>query len=152
MNLELRIPPPVVVVIFAIAMWLVAIFLPGFGFWVAGSWIFALALAFAGFVVAMMGADQFKKAQTTRDPTKPENASSLVTTGIFRRSRNPMYLGLLLLLTGWAIYLSNILNVVLLAGFVAYMTRFQIKPEERVLFEKFGADYQTYRQQVRRWL
>ena len=63
-----------------------------------------------------------------------------------------MYLGFLLVLIGWAVYLSNIIATVMIAAFVVYMNRFQIAPEERALAAKFGARYTAYTQRVRRWL
>lgn len=79
-------------------------------------------------------------------------ASSLVTNGVYRFTRNPMYVGLLLALSGWAAFLSSPSALVYLVAFVLYMNRFQIEPEERVLASRFGADYAAYRTRVRRWL
>nr|ART40893.1 L409 [uncultured bacterium] len=76
----------------------------------------------------------------------------MVISGIYRFSRNPMYVGLLLVLTAWAIYLSNALAFLFLPTFVACLTRLQIVPEERVLAAKFGDAFTAYRQSVRRWL
>ena len=83
---------------------------------------------------------------------KPETASSIVTVGIYRFTRNPMYLGLAFALAGWAIYLANLAALLIVPIFVAYMTQFQIKPEERALLAKFGADFAAYMAAVRRWL
>jgi len=94
----------------------------------------------------------FQKAKTTFNPLKPDAASSLVASGIYRVSRNPMYVGFLLVLTGWAMWLSHPLPFLFLPIFVGYMNRFQISPEERVLSAKFGEEYDTYKQSVRRWL
>ena len=83
---------------------------------------------------------------------QPQQTSELVTTGIYRLSRNPMYLGLLLVLTSWGIYLSNFLVLAVLPLFIFYITKFQIIPEERVMREKFGESFQDYKQSVRRWI
>ena len=83
---------------------------------------------------------------------KPESASSLVVSGIYRFTRNPMYLGMLLVLSGWAIFLSNALSFLFLPAYVVYMNRFQIGPEERALAAKFPQPFADYRSEVRRWL
>jgi protein-S-isoprenylcysteine O-methyltransferase Ste14 len=82
----------------------------------------------------------------------PEAASSLVVAGIYRVTRNPMYLGFLLILLGWAAWLSNVLALLPLAGFVIYMNVFQIRPEERALEALFGPEFEAYKKQVRRWI
>ncbi|MFP5406472.1 MAG: methyltransferase family protein, partial [Gammaproteobacteria bacterium] len=86
------------------------------------------------------------------NPTRPGAASSLVLGGPYRFSRNPMYLGVLLVLVGWAVYLSNVLAFVVLPLFVLYLNRYQIAPEERALSARFGASFDEYRKSVRRWL
>jgi len=82
----------------------------------------------------------------------PESISSLVVTGIFKRTRNPMYLALMLALTGWGLYLANIFSLLVAVCFVLYMNRFQIQPEERTLEEIFGSEFNDYKKQVRRWI
>ena len=108
------------------------------------------------FVLCMLfvisGIYAFFKFKTTVDPMKPAKASSLVTIGIYHITRNPMYMGMLLLLIGWGVKLANPLNLLMLFLFAWYMTRFQIKPEEEALKEKFGASYETYCKEVRRWI
>lgn len=98
--------------------------------------------AFAGFI----------HARTTINPLRPERASVLVTHGIYRYTRNPMYLSLLLLLVAYASYLGTWAALAGPVLYVAYITRFQILPEERVLLSKFGAEYEAYRRRVRRWI
>ena len=94
----------------------------------------------------------FVRAKTTVNPMKPASASALVVSGLYARSRNPMYLGLLLILIGWAVYLSNGLAFLLLLAFILYMNRFQIEPEERALISLFGQEFVAYKSRVRRWL
>ena len=94
----------------------------------------------------------FKKAHTTVNPLNPEACSTLVDTGIYRYSRNPMYLALLLALAGWGIFLGNFYALVLTIAFVLYMNRFQIRPEEKALEALFGTGFLEYRRSVRRWL
>ena len=94
----------------------------------------------------------FGKARTTVNPLKPEATSKIVTTGIYRFSHNPMYLGFLLFLLAWAVFLSNASAYFFLPAFVFYMNCFQIIPEERALAEKFGEQFKKYRLTVRRWI
>jgi protein-S-isoprenylcysteine O-methyltransferase Ste14 len=100
----------------------------------------------------MLGVRAFRRARTTINPLNPEQASSVVTDGIYRHTRNPMYLGFAMMLVGWAIYLDVAWELLGPVAFVAFANRFQIVPEDRVLSLKFGRDYETYRQRVRRWV
>lgn len=151
-TLELKIPPPVLGLGLALLMWLTSLFfapLPmPFGFRLGA----ALALVAVGQGISISGILLFRRAGTTVNPLKPDATSSLVTNGVYRFTRNPMYIGLLLTLSGWAAFLSSPLALLYLAAFVLYMNRFQIKPEERVLLSLFGADYATYQTRVRRWI
>lgn len=115
-------------------------------------WILATGLALAGLVIAALGVASFRRAGTTVHPMHPENAARLVVSGVYRRTRNPMYLGMWLVLLGWGVFLGHALALVLAAGFVPLMNRLQIGPEERVLSARFGAEYVAYRSAVRRWL
>ena len=151
-TLELKIPPVVLVALFALAMWLLAQWLPPVALAAVWGQVLAGIFAGAGVAVALSGVLAFRRADTTVDPRVPLQSSSLVVRGIYRYSRNPMYLGFLLLLLALAIYLMNAAAFALLPLFVLYMNRFQIVPEERHLLQKFGAEYQAYTQQVRRWL
>jgi protein-S-isoprenylcysteine O-methyltransferase Ste14 len=109
-------------------------------------------LASLGLVVGVSGMVSFWRAKTTMNPTKPAATSSLVMTGPFRFTRNPMYLSLFLYLLAWAVYLSNWLALLFLPVFVLYINQFQIKPEERALSSLFGPEYAAYKGRVRRWL
>jgi len=112
----------------------------------------ALALVALGGAVAFAGVIAFREKRTTVNPLTPGASSLVVSSGVYRVSRNPMYLGFLLALAGWAVYLSNAGAAMLLPVFVAYMTQFQIKPEERALLAKFGPGFAQYLSRVRRWL
>ena len=112
----------------------------------------ALCLAVTGIAVALAGVLAFRRANTTVDPRVPQQSASLVIVGIYRYSRNPMYLGFLLLLAAYACYLQSWLAWALLPLFVLYMNQFQIKPEEHHLLQKFGSAYQAYLTKVRRWI
>ena len=83
---------------------------------------------------------------------KPGETTALVAVGVYKLTRNPMYLGMLLMLIGWAIFLSNVVAFAFLPVFVLYINRFQIEPEERVLALKFGSEFAAYQTRVRRWL
>lgn len=109
-------------------------------------------LVILGVGAGVAGIFAFRRHGTTVHPMAPERASAVVTTGIYRFSRNPMYLGLLFVLASWAIWLQSLLALLLLPAFILYMTRFQILPEERALTTRFGDDYIAYRSRVRRWL
>jgi protein-S-isoprenylcysteine O-methyltransferase Ste14 len=150
--LELKVPPLVLVLVLALTMWFAARQLPSLAIMLP--WRHGLAAAVSGFGIFFLlaGIYTFWKAKTTFNPMKPDTSSSLVVSGIYRVSRNPMYLGFLLVLIGWAIFLSHVLPFLFLPVFVAYMNRFQILPEERVLSAKFGEGYDRYKQAVRRWL
>jgi protein-S-isoprenylcysteine O-methyltransferase Ste14 len=112
----------------------------------------ALLLAFSGVVIALLGVGAFRQASTTVDPRYPDKARELVVAGVYRWTRNPMYLGMLLVLTAWGVYLSNLLSFVVLPAFVLYLTRFQIIPEERAMRANFAGSYTDYCRRVRRWL
>lgn len=94
----------------------------------------------------------FWSAHTTANPMKPSSASFLVTSGIYGFTRNPMYLGLLFVLVGGALYLGNALAFLFLPAFILYMNRFQIEPEERALTALFGQAFVAYASRVRRWI
>lgn len=126
--------------------------------WVAPALTFPIPSTIA-FAVAAVGVSfdaiallHFLRRRTTLNPLKPDSASALVTGGIYRFTRNPMYLGLATLLLAWAIYLGNLAALAGVPLFILYMNRFQIAPEERALEARFGAEYIAYRTRVRRWL
>jgi protein-S-isoprenylcysteine O-methyltransferase Ste14 len=133
LGLELKVPPVALVLIIAALMWLGAWSVPRLTFPVPGRHFIAGGVALAGALVSILGVVSFKLAKTTVNPMKPESTSSLVIAGIYRATRNPMYLAFLLILLGWAVYLSNVLAFLPIPGFVIYMHVFQIRPEERTL-------------------
>ena len=150
--LETRIPPPIVAALMGAAMWWLASLSPLLHVPAGVRIGVALAIAAVGGLFAMAAGIRFRRANTTVDPLKPQAASSLVTAGIFRYTRNPMYLGLLFLLVAWAVLLSSPFALLGPVVFVSYISRFQIVPEERVLAALFGAEYSAYQSRVRRWL
>ncbi len=150
-KLELKIPPPIVMIVTAALMWWTASALPSLGIAFPGRQTAAIVIGLAGAAAALLGVVSFGRADTTINPLKPEKTSALVVTGIFRVTRNPMYLGLLFVLIAWALQLGNFGVLVFPILFVLYMNRFQIAPEERFLAAKFGSDFAAYCQRVRRW-
>ena len=150
--LELRVPPLLVWLVFAGAMFGVARFAPTLSFPVSGASTIAWVLVALGAAVAVAGVVALRDKRTTVNPFTPSASSLVVSSGVYRVSRNPIYLGLLLALVGWAVYLANAGAAVLVPAFVAYMTRYQIQPEERALLTKFGAEFAQYTSRVRRWL
>ena len=150
--LELKIPPLLVWLVMAGAMLGVAHCAPRLSFILAGSSVIALVLVALGGTLAFAGVVAFRSKRTTVNPLTPSASSALVSGGVYRVSRNPMYLGFLLALAGWAVYLSNAGAILLLPAFVVYMTQYQIKPEERILLAKFGSEFAQYMSRVRRWI
>ena len=151
-RLELRIPPLVLVALFAAAIVAASVWIPLVHVPVPGHRALALLLVLAGLGVALAGVVAFQRAHTTVNPMAPQRATAVVRTGLYRLSRNPMYLGLALALLGLAAWGSSLTGYALVPAFCAYLTRFQIKPEERALGERFGPQLSQYTASVRRWL
>ena len=151
-KIELKIPPVAVMVIVGTAMWLVSIVLPKMH--LSDTFHIAMVVIFAaiGSAFGITGLLSFSKAKTTFDPMKPASSTSLVTSGIYSITRNPMYVGLLSFLTAWCFFIESAYALLLLAAFVIYMNKFQIQPEERALRSIFGDVYDDYVLRVRRWL
>jgi protein-S-isoprenylcysteine O-methyltransferase Ste14 len=151
-SLELKIPPPAIAILVAVGMWLLSTTAPPLHLPAAIRVYASLAIALMGIGMAVSGVVAFRRAKTTVNPTKPETTSSLVSSGIYRVTRNPMYTGLLFVLFAWAIYLSSAWALLGPVCFVLYIGRFQIAPEERALSALFGDAYAAYKSRVRRWL
>jgi protein-S-isoprenylcysteine O-methyltransferase Ste14 len=153
---EHRIPPPVIDIACAALMWALAAWTPWAQCWPRGGgplvWALALGAALPGALCALLGVYAFARARTTVNPLFPERARRLVCSGIYRRTRNPMYLGMLLMLLGWGLWLGNALSWLVLPLFVIVLDTLQIKPEERILRQRFGAEFDRYAAKVRRWV
>jgi protein-S-isoprenylcysteine O-methyltransferase Ste14 len=151
-RLENRIPPPLVCLLIGAAMWASTR--------AATTWevVDAVRAGIAGTIlvfglaVAGLGLAAFRKAGTTIDPVSIDSASVLVTGGIYRFTRNPMYVGFTALLTAWAVYLAVPAAAIGPVTFALFTTRLQIIPEERAMRSRFGPAYDEYRSRVRRWL
>ncbi len=150
--MKLKIPPPLQALVIAFLMWGLDQLLPSANISIPGKMYFILVLVITGALIDLSAIYAFIRAKTTVNPLKPDTASALVNTGIFKLSRNPMYLGMLLLLTAWTIWLGNIMNIALLILFPLYITRFQIKPEEEALTGLFGEEFTQYCLNTRRWI
>ena len=148
----MHIPPPVIALALGTAMYFAADLTPMLGVPMPLRPVISGLLVVAGLSIAVSALAQFRRHRTTVNPLEPARASTLVTGGVFRVSRNPMYVGLLMVLVAWAYWLGNgaALGIALL--FVPILNALQIAPEERALAEKFGDDYTEYTEATRRWL
>ncbi|KAA3643705.1 MAG: isoprenylcysteine carboxylmethyltransferase family protein [Proteobacteria bacterium] len=151
-GLALKIPPALIFILWIAMMATLRYIFPGLNYelfltpYVVGLFfILGIFLVLAGFF-------SFRKAKTTINPRKPEKTTAIVTSGIFRLSRNPMYLGFLMWVIAWAFMQANLVTFVFLPLFVFYMNRYQIIPEEKILLSQFGDIYYRYLNKVGRWL
>lgn len=151
-KLELRIPPLALAAAFAGASAALSAWWPLVRFPFPGHRVLGVALVVAGAVVAALGVVEFRRVRTTVNPMAQERATAVVSSGIYRWSRNPMYLGFALALAGLAAWGASLAGVVLVPLFCAYMNRFQIAPEERALLQNFGPAFAAYMDRVRRWI
>ncbi len=151
-KLELKIPPPLVLLVCAALVWLTAQVLPALTTAQAALKIAALVSGLAGLMLAFSALALFIRMRTTVHPHQPARSRRLVTGGVYRFSRNPMYLAMAAGLLAWILWLGSWPGLLWLAAFAAYITRFQIVPEERALAAKFGSRYQRYCRRTRRWL
>jgi protein-S-isoprenylcysteine O-methyltransferase Ste14 len=151
-TLELKIPPPLVALIVALLMWLTASVTAPVEVQFIYRLCAALALALAGSAVRLAAQIAFWRASTTVNPTNPDHTSAIVRSGVYRFTRNPMYLGRALQLLGWASFLASPIAFLLVPLYLVYVNRFQVVPEERALLAQFGPAYEVYQSEVRRWL
>ncbi len=150
--LQLKIPPPGYMLIFAGGMWLLNQHLPLLHL-IPPPWNkIGLVVIATALLLDLSSLFLFFKRKTSPNPFNPNSASKLVISGMYRYTRNPMYVGLALLLTGWAIYLGSLSPFLLIPLFIVVLTVQQIIPEEKVLEVKFGDEYLEYKKSVRRWL
>ena len=148
--METKIPPPIVTLVFGLSIY----FSRGI-FQVVEikySFYFGILLLILGFIILISAVRLFRKDETTVNPLSPEQATKLVTDGIFKYSRNPMYLGMALVLGSIAVFFNLIGGIILVALFCAYITKFQILPEERAMRDLFSDDFDKYTKVTRRWI
>lgn len=150
-RLELKVPPPLVALLTGLSMWLVSPLAPPVPMPGALRIGLVVVLVVLGVGIAACGVATFRRARTTISPLSPGATSTLVREGVYRYTRNPMYLGMQLCLIAWAAWLWSWLSLLLAPAFMLYMNRFQIGPEEHALAALFGANYAAYRRDVRRW-
>ena len=146
------VPPPIVGLAAAGALWCAATYLPALTIAFPGQTGLAALFAATGLLIEGIGVLAFFGNRTTINPLRPERAGSLVVSGFYRISRNPMYLGMAILLTGWSLYLGTLAVAIVVPAFVWLLTEIQIKPEEAALESVFGEAYQSYKARVRRWI
>lgn len=151
-RLELTIPPDVVWLVTAALMWLLSAVTPGIAVPVAIRAVLAGLFICCGVALIVRVRVELNRAHTTWRPGDPGRTTSLVTSGVFSRSRNPMYLGMWLVLVGWGVALASPLALAATIGFVLYLTRFQVVPEERALSAMLKEQYRQYATHVRRWI
>ena len=143
------VPPPIVTLICALLIYLSKPIFPEFNFYYSNQ--LTLFFLIIGFVIILISAQKFKKEKTTINPINIEKASSLVTGGIFKYSRNPMYLGMLLILISIGIRFNFYGGILIVGFFVYFITYFQILPEEKAMLKLFGDDFINYKNKTRRW-
>ena len=150
--MNIRIPPPIYMIVFGVLMWFVSrssyALIVDIPFRKTAAGILFLA-AIAIDVIAIR---QFNASSTTINPYRANKSSALVTHGIYRYTRNPMYVGMLLMLCGWGLILESVSNILLIAAFVITITLAQIRHEEEALESLFPDDFEAYRRKVRRWI
>ncbi|WP_117232865.1 methyltransferase family protein [Vibrio maerlii] len=150
--LDKKIPPPIVMLCFALLMWWCSRLFSPIELDAILTTSLAFLLTIIGILIDVTSLYWFWKHKTTINPLNPDATSSLVSKGTYKFSRNPMYLGLVFFLTAWAVYLTTPLCMLGVAGFIVYITIFQIKPEEQALEQHFGEEYRHYKARVRRWI
>ena len=148
----LKIPPPVYAIAAVILMWLLDSNYPLLTTVQRWPVIIGGLLALVGVSIDLLAIMQFRRVKTTINPMRPQSSSSLVTSGFYSYSRNPMYVGMLICLTGVALILRSLTPLVVLPLFVVVVTVMQIIPEEKVLSRIFSDEFEYYKQQVPRWL
>jgi protein-S-isoprenylcysteine O-methyltransferase Ste14 len=150
--MKLLIPPPLWAALAGVLIWAAARFLPQFAYSFPGQSVVANSFFGAAIGLGVVAVAIFLMKGTTISPHTPQKTSSLVTTGLYSFSRNPMYLALLLALIGFAVARGHPLGLLPVVGFVIVMEVLQIRPEEAMLEEKFGDAYRAYKARVRRWI
>ncbi|MTI44703.1 protein-S-isoprenylcysteine O-methyltransferase Ste14 [Roseibium hamelinense] len=150
--MSLTVPPPIIGIFYGFLIWLGARWFPELSVTFPGQSAFAGILGLIGATMDATSVLAFIKARTTISPLSPSNTKKFVRTGFYRISRNPMYLGMALLLSAYGVWLGSFILVPVLCLFVWYLTTFQIKPEEIELRRKFGEGYDQYCSAVRRWI
>ena len=151
-RMKLLIPPPIQALLSVILMWLISIYFLQANFSLNAINVFALVFLIIAVIIIILSINKFRKIRTTISPLEPNKTSSLVNSGIYRYTRNPMYLGLLLMLFSTVLFLKNFISFLIIPLFILFITRNQILPEEETLDNIFGEEYKNYKKTVRRWI
>ena len=145
-----KIPPPIVTFFFGLCIYLSRPYFPEFSFSILNS---LSTISFVlGITVFATAVSSFKRQNTTVNPISIEKASSLVVNGVFKYSRNPMYLGMLFILLGLTFKFNLIGGLLFTSIFMIFISIFQIKPEEAAMEKLFDQEWKDYIKNVRRWL
>lgn len=147
----IRIPPPIYALAAAACMWLLYRHLPLASTDAQWPRIAGFCLIATGVAADLIAVWQFRQHRTTVNPLQPGRTTAIVTSGLYRLSRNPMYTGLLIALTGIVFVFRSLSPIIVLPAFMWVVTQFQIKAEERILLDKFGEEYNQYLHSVPRW-
>ena len=148
--MEAKIPPPVVTLVFGISIYFSREIFQAVE--IKYSSYIGILLLVLGLAILISAVRLFRKDKTTVNPLSPEQATKLVTDGIFKYSRNPMYLGMVFILSSMAVFFNLIGGIILIALFCIYITKFQIIPEEKAMSNLFSQDFNKYKQATRRWI
>lgn len=148
--MKTKIPPPIIMIFFGTCILLSKRIFPNIDFGNV-AYVGFLFYGLAAFLI-LNSISTFRKHKTTVNPLKPESASSLVTSGVFQITRNPMYLAMAFILIALSIHRSAVGGIVFIPLFIGYITKFQIIPEEAAMQKLFGDEFSTYKNKVRRWL
>jgi protein-S-isoprenylcysteine O-methyltransferase Ste14 len=148
--METRIPPPIVTLVFGLSIYFSREIFQVVE--IKYSFYIGILLLILGLAILISAVRLFRKDKTTVNPLSPEQATKLVTDGIFKYSRNPMYLGMVFILSSMAVFFNLIGGIILIALFCFYITKFQIIPEERAMSNLFSQDFNKYKQATRRWI
>jgi len=151
-RLQHKIPPPIITLVIALMMWGLHLLLPIRSVNFSILFYFGILCILAGLSLDIVSFLDFRKSDTTVNPLSPERATSLVIEGFYRFTRNPMYLGMLLILIGIAMLFASLSSFILLPIFVVLMNSLQIIPEEQALEKIFSQEYLDYKKKVRRWI
>ena len=148
--METKIPPPIVTLMFGLAIFFSREMLPVVE--IQHSSYLGIFLLLMGFFILISAVRLFRKYNTTVNPLSPNQATKLVTDGIFKYTRNPMYLGMAFILGSIAVFFNLLGGIILVPIFCAYITKFQIIPEERAMSDLFSDDFDKYIKETRRWV
>ena len=148
--MKTKIPPPILALVMIVLIYLSSFFIESTTFNYQGS--LCLLVLILGLACAIPSFKLFARYKTTISPLKPSDATALVTEGMYRYSRNPMYLGLLLLTIASTIWFGTWFGIIINILFIFLINFLQIIPEEEALLEIFGEEYEEYKKKVRRWI